>query len=197
MPPHVELAPSHNEWRAPHYAKSTGDSQGIEINTLCGCLDSPLFRDENDDPNTRQLCHLDRRLSDPDLVSAGSHETVPAGAVKNSAPVMSKIESIIGPESRYYKNEPQPQRSALISRPQPTAAAVEVTSPQPNEVEVHKCGTTTKYNKSSARRPFMMRMTRSVSKEGWKVVRFIRQKGRRFIVLLVNAMSPARPPYEV
>jgi hypothetical protein len=197
MPPHVELAPSHNEWQAPRYTQSTRVSQGLEINTLCGCLDSPLFRDELDDPNTRQLCHLDRRLSDPDLVSAGSHEKGPAGAVKNSAPVMSKIESIIGPESRYYKNEPQPQRSAVISRPQPTPAAVEVTSPRPNEVEVQKCGTATKYNTSNARRPFIMRMTRRVSKKGWKVVRFIGERGRRFMVLLVNAMAPTSPPYEV
>eukprot|EP00804_Cyclotella_cryptica_P027732 CCRYP_020472-RA/>CCRYP_020472-RA protein AED:0.38 eAED:0.45 QI:0/0/0.5/1/0/0/2/513/215 len=197
MPPHVELVHNQSEWQAPRHSQSTVGSRGLDINALCGCLDSPLFRDEVDDPNSRQLCHLDRQQSDTDLVSAGSHEIVPAGGVKTAIPVMSKIESIIGPESRYYKNEPLPQRSSVISQPQPTPAVVEATSQPPIQAELHECGTTTKYNKSSDRRPFMMRMTRRVSKKGWKVVRFIGEKGRRFMVLLVNAMAPTSPSYEV
>ncbi|KAL3769778.1 hypothetical protein ACHAWO_011306 [Cyclotella atomus] len=219
MPPHIE-SHSHNEWHHPR-SKSTGDIKNSEVVALCGCLDSPLFRDEDDEP-IRPLSRLDRRQSNPGLVSAESQELLAnETSVNNTAPFVSKIESIIGPESRYYNGEPQPQPA--VSRPTEAhkSTAVQAAAPQKPAVAVIKTpasaaqtqivaqsaqvqaqpstdATTaaTKYNKSKSSRPLMLRITHSVSKKSWRLVKYIGEKGKRFMSLMVNAVDPTRGAYE-
>lgn len=221
MPPHIE-SHSHSDW-APR-SKSTGDIKNSPINALCGCLDSPLFRDEDDEPTSKQLSRLDRRQSNPDLLAAGSSSqdlaAIEQGAHTTAPQFVSKIESIIGPESRYYNSESQ-KRSTTA--PQPTAprkmVAAQETAPKQQAAVVQKTAApaptptvaqstqevlsqpdittaTTKYNKSSNRKPLMTRMTHAVSKKSWRLVRYIGEKGKRFMSLMVKSVDPTRGTYE-
>jgi hypothetical protein len=218
MPPHIE-SHSHNEWQHPR-SKSTGDIKNSEVIALCGCLDSPLFRDEDNEP-TRPLSQLDRRQSNPGLVSAESQELLPSKTpVNNITPFVSKIESIIGPESRYYNNEPQPQPVASRSTEQQKSTAVQLAAPQQPTTAVMKTPAqtqivaqsaqvqaqrypstdattaTTKYSKSKSSRPLMQRITHSISKKSWRLVKYIGEKGKRFMSLMVNAVDPTSGAYE-
>lgn len=206
MPPHVEFA-GQSEWQCPR-SRSTGDIESLGANSsLCGSLDSPLFRDEVDVP-TKSLSSLDRGQSNPDLhlQSMGrSERIIPAPPANNQVvPFVSKIELIIGPESRYYNKEPQgpPVRAgAPTPEPQQSLAPVAPTPPlnevvQESDPENPETATTPYNCKSSPRRPFMLRLTHSVSKKGWKVVRYIGEKGMRFFSLMVNAVDPTSGTYE-
>lgn len=215
MPPHIE-SHSHSEWPHPR-SKSTGDIKNAEINALCGCLDSPLFRDEVDEQPSKPLSRLERRQSNPDLMGADSKELVTAERGINAAPFMSKIESIIGPESRYYNNEPQskattprlaePAKPAAVHKVAPTekvavvpktakAAAAEIQaesarhSTQEVQIKPNNSTATTKYNKSSSRKPIMIRFTHAVSKKSWRLVTYIGEKGKQFMSFMVKSVDP-------
>lgn len=218
MPPHVDSSHS-NEWR------KNSDINSSEINALCGaCLESPLFRDEVDEP-PKPLSPLDRGQSDPDLTGAESRDdlvTLETGVA--TTPFVSKIELIIGPESRYYSNNngtqpPAPTAAAAAPRsnnvtvqsnvPHKVADATQptpATSPsqaliqaRPSEVQVQTSeGTTaaTKY-KSSPRRPLMLRMTHAMSKKSWRLVCYIGDRGKRFMSIMVHSANPARGACDV
>ena len=210
MPPHVDSSHSNNEWR-----KSSDINNG-EINALCGvCLDSPLFRDEVDEP-LKPLSPLEREQSNPELAAAESRDdliTLETGVA--TAPFISKIESIIGPESRYYSNNSgtqPPAQKAVVAAPRPYNAAVQSNPPakvadavqptpatlptqalaraRPSEVQVHTSEDTAA-TKSSSRRPLMLRMTHAMSKKSWRLVCYIGDRGRRFMSLVVRSTDPA------
>jgi hypothetical protein len=42
----------------------------------------------------------------------------------------------------------------------------------------------------------MLRITHSVSKKSWRLVKYIGEKGKRFMSLMVNAVDPTRGAYE-
>ena len=210
MPPHVESAHNQNEWQHPR-SKSTGDINNSQIDALCGCLESPLFRDEEYQP-IRPLSQLDRRQSNPDLTSADSQELVTIETGNGTAPFVSKIESIIGPESRYYNTAPavaadqQTSPSAVAAAPQasmPQKAVVRKTSnviaaapAQTTQVQVQTPCATTQCNTSKNQKPLLSRLTHAMSKKSWKLVRYIGEKGKRFMSMMVRSVDPTVGAYE-
>jgi hypothetical protein len=158
---------------------------------------------------TKPLPVLDRRQSNPDLLSVESQELV---AEVHAAPILSKIEEIIGPESRYYNNEPRPaaprptaqvrsksfqdakpRKSAAVSTPTRTVdVAAPPVQPLHPEVQVQTSHTnaTTKYSKPKSNRSLMLRVAHAVSKKSWKLVRYIGGKGKRFMSMMLKAVDP-------
>ena len=210
MPPHVESAHNQNEWQHPR-SKSTGDINSSQIDALCGCLVSPLFRDEEGQPK-RPLSQLDRRQSNPDLVSTDSQELVTVETGINTAPFVSKIESIIGPESRYYNTESAMAKDQQ-STPSVVAAAPQASEPQKEVVretssvitaapeqtmhlQVQSPNATAKCNTSKSQKSLLFRLSHTVSKKSWKLVRYIGEKGKKFMSMMVRSVDPTGGAYE-
>ena len=208
MPPHVDVQ-GQSEWHHTR-SKSTGDINKLEVNSICGCLDSPLFRDEIHEP-AKPHSRLDRRQSNPGLSSSENKElgTIETGI--NASRFVSRIESIIGPESRYYNNKSQTISLQVATQPvlpkavvpkktaksEPTETVVFANPSQLHvlvsevQVEASDISTaTTKYNKSKSHRSFMFRMIHVVSKKSWRLVRYIGEKGKRFMSVMAKAADP-------